>query len=120
MTDSIDTTPAPDADPVGGTTPASFAPAASGAHIQVPAPYAHPAPFAVPGMAGRAPIGRIRGTGGCIALSIVTFGFYTLYWFYKVHSEMKRHSGQGIDGGIALVLAFFLRLIMPFITSSEI
>ncbi|VXC51237.1 DUF4234 domain-containing protein [Nocardioides sp. AX2bis] len=66
------------------------------------------------------PVGKIRSTGLCILLTVVTFGIYPLVWFYSVHSEMKRHSGQGIDGGIALVLAFFVAIVMPYITSSEV
>jgi hypothetical protein len=33
---------------------------------------------------------------------------------------MKRHSGQGIDGGIALILTIFVGFVMPYITSSEV
>lgn len=38
----------------------------------------------------------------------------------KVHSEMKRHSGQGIDGGIAFILALFVGIVMPYLTASEV
>ena len=51
---------------------------------------------------------------------MITFGIYSLVWYFKVHSEMKRHSGQGIDGGIALILAFFVGFVMPYITASEV
>ena len=70
--------------------------------------------------AGLGPRGEVRSTGTCILLTIVTLGFYTLYWFYKTHDEMKRHSGQGIGGGLALVLAIFLGFVIPFFTSSEV
>jgi hypothetical protein len=33
---------------------------------------------------------------------------------------MKRHTGSGLGGGIALVLAFFIGFVMPYITSSEV
>jgi hypothetical protein len=66
------------------------------------------------------PVGKIRGTGVCILLTIITFGIYSWVWYFKVHSEMKRHSGQGIDGGIALILALFVGIVMPFITASEV
>ncbi len=46
----------------------------------------------------------MRDTGTCILLTIVTLGFYTWYWYYKTHEEMKQHTGQGIGGGIALLL----------------
>src|SRR6059058_2134387 len=65
-----------------------------------------PPPGMVP-VAG-APLGKVRGTGGCVLLTIVTLGFYTWYWYYKTHDEMKRHSGTGLGGGVALVLAIFV------------
>jgi hypothetical protein len=66
------------------------------------------------------PVGQIRGTGFAILLSIVTIGIYTLYWYYKVHDEMKAHSGQGIGGPVALILALFVGIVSPFIVSSEV
>lgn len=69
---------------------------------------------------GAGPIGQIRSTGTCILLSIVTLGFYTWYWYYKTHDEMKQHSGTGIGGGIALILAIFVGIVMPFLTPNEV
>lgn len=66
------------------------------------------------------PIGQVRSTGICILLTFVTLGFYTWYWYYKTHEEMKNHSGQGIGGGIALVLAIFVPFVPPFLTSNEV
>lgn len=65
-------------------------------------------------------IGKVRGTGMCILLTIVTLGLYSLYWYFKVHQEMKDHSGQGIGGPIALLLAIFVGIVMPFLSSSEV
>lgn len=118
VTSQADAPPqAPQGSPVIATNPTY-------GHPPAPAgPYAtqHVEPYATHGhLAGRAPVGRIRGTGACIALCIVTLGFYSLYWFYKTHQEMKRHSGEGIGGGIALLLAFFVGIVMPFLTSSEV
>jgi hypothetical protein len=70
-------------------------------------------------------VGKVRSTGVCILLMIVTLGFYGWYWYYQVHEDMKRHTGKGIGGGIALVLvvvgAFIgiTGLILPFLTSNE-
>ena len=69
---------------------------------------------------GSGPIGKVRSTGVCILLAIVTLGIYSLYWYFSTHEEMKRHSGQGIGGGIALILAFFVGIAMPYVTSSEV
>ena len=64
--------------------------------------------------------GRVRSTGLCIFLYVITFGIYGLIWYYSVHDEMKRHSGQGIGGGLALLLAFFVGFVNPFLVSSEV
>jgi hypothetical protein len=67
-----------------------------------------------------AAIGQVRSTGTCILLTIVTLGFYTWYWYYKTHEEMKQHTGQGIGGGVALLLAIFVGVVMPFLSSNEV
>ena len=64
--------------------------------------------------------GKIRGTGVAILLSIVTLGVYQLVWYFGTHEEMKRHKGTGLGGGIALLLAFFVGIAMPYITSAEV
>ncbi|MEP6667216.1 MAG: DUF4234 domain-containing protein [Nocardioidaceae bacterium] len=79
-------------------------------------PYAA-APVGYP-QAGR--VGQIRSTGTCILLYIVTLGIYGIYWYYKVHDEMKRHSNEGLGGVVALLLALFVGIVMPYITSAEV
>ena len=66
------------------------------------------------------PIGRVRGTGFGILMTIVTFGIYPLYWYFVTHDEMKRHTGTGLGGGIALLLAALVGVASPFLTSSEV
>jgi hypothetical protein len=66
------------------------------------------------------PIGQVRGTGVCMLLAVVTLGIYALVWFYKTHEEMKRHTGQGLGGTIALVIAIFVGIASPFLTSNEV
>ncbi len=92
------------------------------AEAQVPTPRAHADQIASlqPQQAATGPIGRTRETGTCILLTIVTLGIYPLVWFYQVHDEMKRHSNEGLGGGLALVIAFLIGLVIPFLTSSEI
>jgi hypothetical protein len=72
------------------------------------------------GAPGAAQLGKIRGTGVAILLTIVTLGIYPLYWYYSVHEEMKRHRGSGLGGGLALLLAFLVGIVMPYITASEV
>lgn len=75
---------------------------------------------ATPAGYGPAATGKIRGTGMCIVLAIVTFGIYSLFWFYSVHEEMKRHSGTGIGGPVALIISIVVGVVTPFITSAEV
>src|SRR5690348_11368977 len=103
-----DATPPPD-----HLEPSSPQPDPASAYGAVPAT---PAPAGVV----QAPIGNIRSTGTCVLLTIVTLGIYTLVWYYKTHSEMRRHTGTGLGGGIALVLAIFVGVVMPFLSSNEI
>ncbi len=67
-----------------------------------------------------APVGKVRDTGTCFLLMIVTLGFYSWYWYFATHDEMKRHSGEGIGGGIALLLAILVGVVMPFLNSNEV
>ena len=96
-----------------------------------PAPqYGHPGAFAgqpMPGVPVHAqyarpsgPIGQVRGTGVAILLLIVTLGIYSLVYTYQTHEEMKRHSGEGMGGVLALVLSIFIGVASPFILSSEV
>src|SRR3954447_6235383 len=72
----------------GQPVPAGYAPTA-------PAPYGRPV----------GPTGRIRSTWAVIGLSIITFGIYSLYYYFVTHEEMKQHSGEGVGGALGLVLA---------------
>jgi len=72
------------------------------------------------GIPAAGPLGKIRGTGVSILLTIVTLGIYSIVWFYKTHAEMKRHTGIGLGGGVALLLAIVVGFVMPYFTSSEV
>ena len=76
--------------------------------------------YGSPYASGAGPIGQQRGTGFGILLHIVTLGIYGLYWYYVTHEEMKRHSGEGIGGVVALLLAIFVGPVVPFLTSHEV
>ena len=119
MTDHPEST-VPAAEPVIPAPGTDVAPTAPAHASQAPAPYAAvpPAPYAHPAAAGSP--GKIRGTGMCIFLAIITFGIYALVWYYSTHNEMKRHSGQGIGGGLALLLAILVGIVMPYLNSSEV
>lgn len=56
----------------------------------------------------------------CILLTVVTLGIYPIVWYFMVHDEMKRHTNDGIGGGVALLLALLVSFVMPFLSSNEV
>jgi hypothetical protein len=113
---SDETAPPPPAD----DGPAAAGPPAQGAP---PPPYgsAPPAnPYGSPPVAMAGPVGKVRSTGTCILLFIVTLGIYGLFWYYKSHDEMKRYSGEGLGGGLALLIGFFVGVVMAFLSPMEV
>ena len=73
-----------------------------------------------PGAMPSGPPGEVRPTGKAILLFVVTLGIYAYVYNYKVHKEMKEHSGRGVGGGVALLLTFVAGVAMPFVTSAEV
>jgi hypothetical protein len=74
----------------------------------------------MPVQGGQLYVGKVRSTGLSMLLFVVTLGIYGLVWWYLVHDEMKRHSGQGIGGLVALLLAVFVSPAAAFFTSDEV
>ena len=66
------------------------------------------------------PIGQIRPTGMTMLLFFVTLGIWAFVYYYQTHEEMKRHTGEGVGGVIALVICFFVGLVNPFLLSHEV
>ena len=66
------------------------------------------------------PPGRIRPTGMIILLFFVTLGIWAFVYYYQVHEEIKRHTGEGLGGVLALVLAIFVGIVNPFLLSHEV
>lgn len=132
MTDTNDPTPAPE--PSSASAPPPFAtpaPDFAAAPAPAPEPTAAPVPAAAPaapvayapaasGPVASGPIGKIRGTGTSILLMIVTLGIYSIFWYYGTAKEMKEHSGQGIGGGLALILGLFVSIVMVFVAPNEV
>jgi hypothetical protein len=65
-------------------------------------------------------VGKVRSTGLSMVLFVITFGIYGLVWWYLVHEDMKRHSGHGIGGLVALILALFVSPAAAFFSSDEV
>jgi len=66
------------------------------------------------------PIGQVRSTGVTILLFVVTLGIWSLVYYYQTHEEMKRHTGEGIGGVLALVLSLFVGIASPYLLSHEV
>ncbi len=66
------------------------------------------------------PIGQVRSTGVTMLLFFVTFGIWSFVYYYQTHEEMKRHSGEGIGGVLALVLSIFVGIASPYLLSHEV
>lgn len=71
-----------------------------------------------PGNTG--PLGQPRGIGFGILMFVITLGFYSWYWAYKTHEEIKQHSGEGVGGVIGLVIWIVISAVSAFVIPSEI
>lgn len=89
-----------------------------GAAAQQGQPPANPYPSALGEYTGE--LGKVRSTGTCILLYVVTLGIYGLYWYFVTHEEMKKHTGDGLGGLVAVLLAIFVGIAMPFLTANEV
>ena len=66
------------------------------------------------------PLGQPRGIGFGILLFIVTLGFYSWYWAFKTHEEIRQHSGEGLGGVLGLVIWILISPVSAFVIPSEI
>ncbi len=66
------------------------------------------------------PLGQERGILFGILIFIVTFGLYGLYWVFQTQEETRRHSGEGIGGGVGLIIYVIAGIATPFIVGSEV
>ena len=53
-------------------------------------------------------IGKQRGSGFVIVMSIVTLGIYAIYWFYKSFQEIHDYRREGVGGIAGVLLAFII------------
>ena len=94
-------------------TPAAEAPAEASAEApaepaaEAPATAAAPVPATTSGQ-NAGPLGKERGVGFVIVLSLVTIGIYTIYWYYVTYADLKRHRGEGVNGIVGLLLVFVI------------
>jgi len=65
-------------------------------------------------------LGTMRPTGMIMLLFFVTFGIWGFVYYFQTHEEMKRHTGEGLGGIVALVIAVIFGLVSPFLLSHEV
>lgn len=67
------------------------------------------------------PIGQTRNPVTTAVLAIVTFGIYPIYWWYKNFEDLNNYrSGRGLSATVAVLLAIFFSLPLPFILCSQV
>lgn len=54
------------------------------------------------------PLGKPRGVGFVIIMSIVTLGIYGLYWHFKTWNEVKNYRGEGLNGIVGILLTILI------------
>ncbi|MGY1755025.1 DUF4234 domain-containing protein [Blastococcus sp. SYSU D01042] len=65
-------------------------------------------------------LGTIRPTGMIILLFFVTLGIWGFVYYFQTQEEMKRHTGEGLGGILALIIAVIFGLVSPFLLSNEV
>jgi hypothetical protein len=68
----------------------------------------------------RGPVGRTQNAGTVILLTIVTLGIYSWIWTYRQFEDFKRYSGQGLGGGLGVVLGIFVNPVVWFMIPLEL
>ena len=66
------------------------------------------------------PLGNPRSVWLTVVLFFVTLGIYGIYWAYKTHDEIKKHSGVGVGGVVGLVIWILISIVSLFIIPSEV
>jgi hypothetical protein len=65
-------------------------------------------------------LGRPTSPSKQILLYIVTFGIWGLVWVYRQFEDIKNWSGEGVGGGLGLVITMFVGIVTPFLLANEI
>jgi hypothetical protein len=95
-----------------------------GLFTDLPRPAARMAPMPPPPLRpyrlGAGAVGEVRGTAVQMLLFFVTAGIWGYVYFFQTHDEMKRHSGAGLGGVLALLISLFATVASPFLLSHEV
>lgn len=65
-------------------------------------------------------VGKVRKPGMVILLTVVTLGVYAFVWWFKSFKEIKEYSGVGLGGGLGLLLAVLVSIVVWFMLPAEV
>ena len=103
--------PTGDAPPPSGPPPAAAAACGRGAGLRLRADAASCRPSVG---------GAFYSVGLAILLMIVTLGIWGFFWTWHHSEDLKKYNGDGLGGGIALVIYFFVSPVLMFTIPNEI
>lgn len=55
-----------------------------------------------------------------ILLTIITCGLFGIYWTYRTNEDLKAYNGDGLGGGLGIVIYLLLSIVLMFTIPSEI
>jgi hypothetical protein len=64
--------------------------------------------------------GVYYSTGLTILLMIVTLGIWGFFWTYRTNEDLKRYNGDGLGGGLGIVLYLLISVVLMFTIPNEI
>ncbi len=65
-------------------------------------------------------LAKLRNPWAVIGLTIITLGIYGLYWQYVNFRDLKSQTGNGVGGGIGLLLAIIIGIVNIFLLPAEV
>ncbi|HEX4538967.1 MAG TPA: DUF4234 domain-containing protein [Acidimicrobiales bacterium] len=65
-------------------------------------------------------VGRPTSPGTQILLTIVTLGIWAIVWTYRQYEDLKNYNGEGMGGGLAVVIAIFVGFLIPFLLANDV
>jgi Domain of unknown function (DUF4234) len=58
--------------------------------------------------------------GLVILLTIITCGLFGIYWTYRTNEDLKAYNGDGLGGGLGIVIFLLLSVVLMFTIPAEV
>jgi len=65
-------------------------------------------------------VGRPTSPARQILMTIITLGVWAIVWTYRQYEDLKNYNGEGMGGGLAVVVSIFLGFLIPFLLASQV